>query len=65
MSVGLKNAKATYKKAMMIIFRDFLHNLMECYINDLVEKTKNNKNHPHHLRKAFEKLRQHQLKMNP
>jgi len=62
---GLKNARATYQRAMTIIFRDFLRNVVECYVDDLVVKTKDRENHPHDLRKVFEKLHQHQLKMNP
>jgi len=65
MPFGLKNVRATYQRAMTIIFRYFLHNLVECYVDDLVIKTKDRENHPHDLRKVFEKLRQHQLKMNP
>ena len=65
MPFGLKNAEATCQRAMTIIFRDFLHNLIECYVDDLVIKTKDRENDPHDLRKVFEKLRQHQLKVNP
>jgi len=65
MSFGLKNAGATYQRVITIIFRDFLHNLVECYVDDLVVKTKDRENHPHDLRKVFEKFHQHQLKMNP
>jgi len=60
-----KNAGATYQTAMTITFCDFLHNLIEYYVDDLVVKTKDGENHLHDLRKIFEKLRQHQLKMNP
>jgi len=65
MLFGLKNSRATYQRAMTIIFRDFFHNLMECYVDDLVVKTKERENHPHDLRKVFEKLSMHHLKMNP
>jgi len=65
MPFGLKNTGATYQRAMMIIFHDFFHNLVECYVDDLVVKTKDRENHPHVLRKVFEKLRMHHLKMNP
>jgi len=44
MPFGLKNAGATYQRAMTIIFRDFLHNLVECYVDDLVVKTKEREN---------------------
>jgi len=57
MSFGLKNAGATYQIAMMIIFYDFLHNPIECCVDDLVVRTKDRENHPHDLRKVFEKLR--------
>jgi len=50
---------------MTIIFHDFLHNLVEGYVDDLVVKTKERENHPHDLKRVFEKIRQHQLKINP
>jgi len=34
-------------------------------VDDLVVKTNDRENHPHELRKVFEKSRTHQLKMNP
>jgi len=65
MPFGLKNVRATYQRAMTIIFPDFLHSIVKCYVDDLVIKTKNRGNHPHDLRKVFKKLRMHQLKLNP
>ena len=65
MPFGLKNAGATYQRAMMIIFHDFFHNLVECYVDDLIVKTKDRENHPHDLRRVFERLHMHQLKINP
>jgi len=53
MPFGLKNAEATCQRAMTIIFHDFLHNLVECYVDDLVVKTKNRGNYTHDLRKVF------------
>ncbi|KAI5317664.1 hypothetical protein L3X38_037371 [Prunus dulcis] len=35
MPFGLKNAGATYKRAMTTIFNDMLHNTIECYVDDL------------------------------
>jgi len=46
-------------------FCDFLYNLVECYVDDLVVKIKDRENHSHDLRKVFKKLLLHQLKMNP
>jgi len=40
MPFGLKNAGATYQRAMQTIFDDMLHKKVECYLNDLVVKSK-------------------------
>ena len=36
----LKNASATYQRAMQKIFDDMLHKNVECYVDDLVVKSK-------------------------
>ena len=38
---------------------------MECYVNDLVVKTKRREDHLADLRSVFNCLRKYQLKMNP
>nr|XP_011465143.1 PREDICTED: uncharacterized protein LOC101299390 [Fragaria vesca subsp. vesca] len=65
MSFGLKNAGATYQRAMTYIFADMLHNTVECYVDDLVVKTRKRQHHLADLRRVFERLRKYQLKMNP
>ena len=40
MPFGLKNTGATYQRAMQKIFDNILHKYVECYVNDLVVKTK-------------------------
>ncbi|KAM1140181.1 hypothetical protein ACFX19_040976 [Malus domestica] len=40
MPFGLKNAGATYQRAMRKIFNDMLHKNVECYVDDVVVKTK-------------------------
>ena len=40
MPFGLKNAGATYQRAMQKIFDNVLHKYVECYVDDLVVKTK-------------------------
>ncbi|KAG9450295.1 hypothetical protein H6P81_010260 [Aristolochia fimbriata] len=65
MPFGLKNAGATYQRAMQNIFDDFLHKRVECYVDDLVVKTKQRADHLLDLRAVFERLRRFQLKMNP
>ena len=42
---GLKNAGATYQQAMQKIFDNVLHKYVECYVDDLVVKTKRREDH--------------------
>ena len=65
MPFGLKNAGATYQRAMQRIFDDMLHKNVECYVDDLVVKSKKREDHIQDLRKVFQRLRRYQLKMNP
>ncbi|GAA0158061.1 hypothetical protein LIER_15182 [Lithospermum erythrorhizon] len=55
MPFGLKNAGATYQRAMQRIFDDMLHKNVECY--DLVVKYIKGKDHPKDLQVVFERLR--------
>jgi len=61
MNFGLKNAGATYQRAMNYIF----HEIVEIYIDDVVVKSKGYQEHLADLRKALECTRRHGLKMNP
>ncbi|KAM2067327.1 hypothetical protein ACFX1T_043672 [Malus domestica] len=56
MPFGLKNAGATYQRAMQKIFNDMLHKNVECYVDDVVVKTKKRSNHLKDLRVVFERL---------
>ena len=61
----LKNAGATYQRAMNVIFHDMLGYHMEIYIDDIVVKSKKVVEHVNLLKKSFEIMRFHQLKLNP
>ena len=65
MPFGLKIAGATYQRAMQRIFDDILHKNVECYVDDLVVKSKKRMEHLQDLRQVFERLHRYQLKMNP
>ncbi|CAL8116171.1 unnamed protein product [Prunus armeniaca] len=65
MPFGLKNAGATYQKAMNVIFHDMIGHTLEVYIDDVVIKSQEQEMHIEDLRRAFIRMRQHQLKMNP
>jgi hypothetical protein len=65
MTFGLKNAGATYQRAMNLIFHELLGNTVEVYIDDIVVKSAEFSSHIADLRKAFDKMRRYGLKMNP
>jgi hypothetical protein len=65
MTFGLKNAGATYQRAMNLIFHDLLGIIVEVYIDDIVVKSAGDNSHLADLRLAFEKMRRYKLKMNP
>lgn len=65
MTLGPKNAGATYQKAMNLIFHDFLGIILEINIDDIVVKSDGMEGHMADLRLAFERMRRYGLKMNP
>jgi len=64
MSFGLKNARATYQRMMTIMFRDKIRRTVEVYIDDMVVKRKWEVQHIDDLKKVFEVLRRHKLRLN-
>jgi len=64
MTFGLKNAGATYQRAMNFIFHEFIGKLVEIYIDDVVVKSGDFTKHLADLRKVLECTRKHGLKMN-
>src|SRR6185503_16539208 len=65
MPFGLKNARATYQRAMNYIFHEIIGKIVEIYIDDVVVKSKGYQEHLADLCKALESTRKHGLKMNP
>ncbi|CAL2256435.1 unnamed protein product [Prunus armeniaca] len=65
MPFALRNAGATYQRAMNSVFHDMIGHSLEVYIDDVVIKSPEEGNHISNLRKAFLRMRQHKLKMNP
>ncbi|CAL8134521.1 unnamed protein product [Prunus armeniaca] len=65
MPFGLRNAGATYQRAMNSVFHDMIGHSLEVYIDDVVIKSPEEGNHMTNLRRAFLIMRQHKLKMNP
>jgi hypothetical protein len=65
MTFDLKNAGATYQRAVNLIFHYHLGVMMEVYIDDLVIKSTNFKEHIFSLRVVFKRMRQYNLKTHP
>jgi hypothetical protein len=65
MTFGLKNAGATYQRAMNYIFHKHISEIVEIYIDDVVVKSRSYEEHLADLRRMLECTRKHGLKMNP
>ncbi|XP_039012179.1 uncharacterized protein LOC120141335, partial [Hibiscus syriacus] len=65
MPFGLKNAGATYQRAMVTLFHDMMHKEIEVYVDDMIVKAKTEEEHIVNLRKLFKRQRRCQLKLNP
>nr|KYP76062.1 Retrovirus-related Pol polyprotein from transposon opus [Cajanus cajan] len=62
---GLKNAGATYQRAMNLIFHDLIGKFVQMYIDDIIVGSKRKEEHLCHLKLSFERMKKHGLKMNP
>ncbi|XP_050878259.1 uncharacterized protein LOC127082076, partial [Lathyrus oleraceus] len=65
MPFGLKNAGATYQRAMVTLFHDMMHKEIEVYVDDMIAKSQSEEDHIDHLQKLFERLRKFRLQLNP
>jgi ribonuclease HI len=62
---GLKNAGATYQRAMVTLFHDMIHHEIEVYVDDMIAKSRTAQDHLTDLRKLFQRLKKYQLRLNP
>ncbi|WVZ76599.1 hypothetical protein U9M48_024564 [Paspalum notatum var. saurae] len=65
MPFGLKNAGATYQRAIQACLADHWGERVEAYVDDVVIKTKNEEDFIDDLRKVFDSLRKFRWKLNP
>ncbi|XP_016707484.1 uncharacterized protein K02A2.6-like [Gossypium hirsutum] len=65
MPFGLKNSGATYQSAMVTLFHDMMYKEIEVYVDDMIAKSRTEKEHIEVLKKLFLRLRKFQLKLNP
>jgi hypothetical protein len=52
----LKNAGATYQRAMVTLFHDIIHEKIEVYVDDMIAKSRIEDDHLENLRKLFSRL---------
>ncbi|MCH81337.1 hypothetical protein A2U01_0002123 [Trifolium medium] len=62
---GLKNAGATYQRTMNKVFRAEIGDMLEVYMDDMIVKSHDEKDHAAHLRKVFEQARRCKMRFNP
>jgi dsDNA-binding SOS-regulon protein len=65
MSFGLKNAGATYQRAIQSYFKRQLNKNVEAYVDDVVVKTRNSDTLIADLEETFAFLREYRWKLNP
>jgi dsDNA-binding SOS-regulon protein len=65
MSFGLKNAGATYQRAIQACFKRQLNKNVETYVDDVVVKTRNSNMLIADLEETFTSLREYRWKLNP
>jgi hypothetical protein len=65
MSFGLKNAGATYQRAIQLCLVDQLHRNIEAYVDDVVIKTRVHDEFIPDLKETFNSLRKFWWKLNP
>ena len=65
MSFGLKNARATYQRAIQTCLGDQIGENVEAYVDDVVVKTKNPDTLIEDLKQTFENLKRWRWKLNP
>jgi hypothetical protein len=65
MSFGLKNAGATYQRAIQACFKRQLNKNVEAYVDDVVVKTRNSDTLIANLEETFASLREYRWKLNP
>lgn len=64
-SFRLKNAGATYQRAMVTMFHDMMHKEVEIYVDDMVAKSQTHQDHLAEPHKLFKRLIKFRLRLNP
>ncbi|PKI38490.1 hypothetical protein CRG98_041119 [Punica granatum] len=57
MPFGLKNAGATYQRAMVTLFHDMMHKEVEIYVDYMIAMSKEGEDHLVNLKRLFDRLK--------
>ena len=61
---GMKNARATFQRAMSYAFHD-IKRIVQPYLDDLLARSTKHKDHPDHLHQIFLCCRCYNIRLNP
>ena len=61
----LKDASVTYQRAINSIFHEYICKTVKCYVDDIAMKSRDKGDYLADLRRVFDIMWAHQLKMNP
>ncbi|XP_022157439.1 uncharacterized protein K02A2.6-like [Momordica charantia] len=64
MSLGLKNARATYQRMVTKMFAPQIRRNIEVYVDDMFVKSRTAEQHEQDLYEAFKVMRSHEMKLN-
>ena len=65
MPFGLKNAGATYKRAINTLFHDMMYRDVDVYVDDMIVKARGRADHLATLKRLFERIQKFRLRLNP
>ncbi|PKI67076.1 hypothetical protein CRG98_012540 [Punica granatum] len=65
MPFSLKNAGATYQRAMVTLFHEMMHKEIEVYVDNIIANSKEGEDHLINLKRLFDRLREYKLRLNP
>lgn len=65
MPIGLINVWTTYRRQIILMFKDHIRNILEVYVDDMLVISKIAPEHVCHLYEKFDILRSYEMKFNP
>ncbi|KAI5441894.1 hypothetical protein KIW84_011090 [Lathyrus oleraceus] len=64
LSSGKEERQCLYQRAMVTLFHDMIHHEVECYVDDMIEKSQTEEGHLADRGKSVDRLRRFKLRLN-